>query len=168
MGRSFKMTDNLINYSDIEIFEMVRSGALHTFPIDFWSGIDSLNTAKTIIKYLFENILKWTIEDIKSKPIYDLFCENRLGYMLKNLFNNSAYQAVIYAYPELKDCLKLINEDSQIKKETDEELIEILKNKAKELNKIPSIREMSNPSASSYIVRFGSWENAYKEAGLIE
>jgi len=65
-------------------------------------------------------------------------------------------------------CLKLINEDSQIKKETDEELIEILKNKAKELNKIPSIREMSNPSASSYIVRFGSWENALIAAELIE
>ena len=48
------------------------------------------------------------------------------------------------------------------------ELIEILKNKAKELNKIPSIREMSNPSASSYIVRFGSWENALIAAELIE
>ena len=53
---------------------------------------------------------------------------------------------------------------------TDDELIEILQNKAKSLGRIPDIRDMnadSNvPSAPTYGQHFGSYGNAVKIAGL--
>ncbi|MFQ6009650.1 MAG: homing endonuclease associated repeat-containing protein [Candidatus Aenigmatarchaeota archaeon] len=53
---------------------------------------------------------------------------------------------------------------------TDEELLELLKDKAEELGRTPTIEEVikddSMPYPGVYYKRFGSWKNAVKEAGL--
>jgi len=47
-------------------------------------------------------------------------------------------------------------------------MIEILVNKSKELVRIPSNSDTMRPSVKTYVNRFGSWNNALYEAGLIE
>jgi hypothetical protein len=179
MARRYRINDNLINMTDIEIFNSVRSGAFHTFPRDYWKGVDSIGTAKEITKYLFENILKWSLDDIKNNPLSEVFYDNRLGSMVRTLFDNSVIKAVLNAYPELEEDLKPRevngnNEDSDDESKTtrtlytDEELIEMLQNKAKELGRNPYIREMKNPESSAYISRFSSWEKALIAADLLE
>lgn len=51
-------------------------------------------------------------------------------------------------------------------KYTREQLLFFLKKKATELKKTPRIKDMKNPSVSSYVSRFGSWNNAVIEAAL--
>lgn len=46
-------------------------------------------------------------------------------------------------------------------------MIKNIQDKHKELGKIPSSREMKNPSHTEYIKQFGSWNKALAEAGSI-
>ncbi|MDD3016751.1 MAG: AP2 domain-containing protein [Lactococcus chungangensis] len=52
------------------------------------------------------------------------------------------------------------------KKYTDEDLIEGIREKAKELGRTPTQIEMQSPSFTSYLYRFGTWNNALKAAGF--
>jgi len=162
---------NLINFTDIEVYNMVRSGELRRFPNSFWGGVDTFKTAKDLTRHLFEKILKWDINDIKNNTIIDTFYDNRLGGMLKQLFNNNVLDALINAYPEY-DWTKEQKEKELPKKElpkyTDEELIENLQQKSIQLNRVPVMREMSEPEGYIYTARFGSWGNALIVAELIE
>ena len=47
-------------------------------------------------------------------------------------------------------------------------MIEILINKSKELDRIPSSSDTMRPSTKTYINKFGSWNKALFKAGLIE
>ena len=47
-------------------------------------------------------------------------------------------------------------------------MIEILINKSQELGRIPSSSDTMCPSAKTYVNRFGSWNKALYEAGLIK
>lgn len=168
----FKANDNLIEYSNIEVFNMVRSGSLYHFPRGFWDGSNNLNDAKEITKHLFENILNWSIEDIKSNPLSDVFHSNRLGGMVKIVFGNSIYRALLNAYPELEEWINIKKQEETDRvpfaRFTDEELIEKLQEKTKELGRIPYGRELSNPEISTYSNRFGSWERSLIAAELME
>ena len=164
---------NLSDYEDIEVYNMVRFGIIGRFPNNFWGGLDTYKTAKDLTRYMFENILEWSIEDIKNKATADIFYDNKLGNMLKTLFDNNLLDALLNAYPELADWVEEKKNRIIIKKEsrekyTDEELIENLQQKYKELNRTPYIREMSEPEGNVYISRFGSWSNALILAELIE
>jgi len=171
-----KNSINLSDYEDIEVYNMVRFGIIGRFPNNFWGGLDTYKTAKDLTRYMFENILEWSIEDIKHKATADIFYDNRLGTMLKTLFNNNLLDALLNAYPELADWIEERKNRIIIEKElseprekyTDEELIENLQKKYKELNRTPYIREMSEPEGNVYISRFGSWSNALILAELID
>lgn len=54
-----------------------------------------------------------------------------------------------------------------IQKYTDEELLEILRAKAKELGRRPSRRDMIRPDPTIYHERFGGWTKALHMAGLV-
>ena len=176
---------NLIDFTDIEIYNMVRSREIGRFPNNFWGGVDTLKTAKDLTRHLFEKILKWDMNEIKNNTIIDTFYDNRLGGMLKQLFNNNLLDALLNAYPELKDWVEeqnnkekpiVQNKKEKKKKEpekelikyTDEELIENLQQKFIQLNRNPVMREMSDPEGYIYTARFGSWGNALIVAELIE
>lgn len=49
---------------------------------------------------------------------------------------------------------------------SNEQLIEILKDKTKELGRTPSVRDLSSPNQTIYIKRFGSLDEAFKKANL--
>jgi hypothetical protein len=176
MASPYKNNDNLIDYSDVEVFEMVHSGALARFPINFWEGYNNRDIAKELTKHLFENILHWTIDDIKNKSISEAFYDNRLGNMVKTVFNGSSYDAIINAYPELIEWFIKNSREQNESKETgelrtlytDEELIQNIQDKAKELNHIPYLRQMKNPDGHIYLARFKSWTKALIAAELIE
>jgi hypothetical protein len=179
----------LADYTDIEVYNMVRSGVIKRFPNGFWEGLDAFKTAKDLTRYMYERILKWGLEDIKNNAITDNFYDNRLGGMLKNLFNGNVLDALLNAYPELEEWIeskrrkereekaekqpkekkvKEIIEKVERIQYTDEELIEKLQEKAKELNRNPVMREMSEPEGHVYATRFGTWNKALMIAELIE
>jgi len=68
MGR--KRKEKKINtelLTAVEVYKRVLSSELKTFPPGFWSEADGKENAKEVTRYLFEEILKWTGEDIKLK-----------------------------------------------------------------------------------------------------
>ena len=173
---------NLSDYEDIEVYNMLRFGVIGRFPNNFWGGLDTFKTAKDLTRYMFEDILKWDLEDIKNNVTTDIFYDNRLGGMLKQLFNNNVLDALLNAYPELEEWVESKRkikrgkeEDKEEKEEhesrekyTDEELIENIRNKFTQLNRNPYIREMSDPDGNVYLTRFGSWTKALIASGLLE
>jgi hypothetical protein len=165
----------LADYTDIEVYNMIRSGVIKRFPNNFWEGLDAFKTAKDLTRYMYERILKWDLEDIKNNAITEVFYDNRLGGMLKNLFQGNVLDALLNAYPELEEWIeskrkkeKEVEEREKRIQYTDEELIEKLQEKAKELNRNPVMREMSEPEGHVYATRFGTWNKALMIAELIE
>jgi|GEM_PF-4789330 len=159
--------------SDTEVYQLVKDGSLKSFPHGMWDGVSGIQTAKKILKYVFENILEWSIEDIKRKSDRKIFEEYKLNGMLSSVFDGSMYIAIGETYPELKEWADFLYEtnehaDFDHKRYTDDELINILLEKVKELNRIPKVGEMSKPSAITYNKRFGSWGKALMKAELIE
>jgi len=158
---------------DIEVYQLVKSGSLKSFPSGFWDGVAGLQTAKKILNYVFKDILNWTIDDIKHKVNREIFEEYKLVGMISTVFDGSMYICLGEAYPELKewaDKLYQTNEHTDFvhRKYTDDELIYILQEKSKELNRIPKGVDMKTPSSAIYSNRFGSWEKSLMKAGLIE
>lgn len=60
-------------------------------PNGFWNYEDN---QKMALKWLFEEKLQWTEEDIKKKTTKKVFTDNKLMGMLKNAFGSSPYRAV--------------------------------------------------------------------------
>ena len=64
-------------------------------PKYFWN----LKTAIDATRWLIEEKLKWSDDDIKNKLSKNTFRKNSLGGMLAVLFNDSPYRAIENAYP---------------------------------------------------------------------
>lgn len=97
----------------VEIYELVLNGNIQRFPANFFSSngiIDKANTCIPIIKYLFEEKLKWNKDEICKYLTRKTFREYALGGMLTHYFNDSPYEILNLAYPnkfqpwELKGC----------------------------------------------------------------
>lgn len=88
--------------SEIEIYKLVLQGrVIKTFPNDFWKQSNSLEISKTLTKYLIEDILQLSNEDIKTKFNRKLLRDNKLGGMLLICFNSNHFKALDNAYPNL-------------------------------------------------------------------
>jgi len=68
---------------------------LRNVPIKFWSTENSIKA----VKWLIEEKLKWSEEDIKTKISCAIFKKNGLERLLYYFFKNSPYQAINAAYP---------------------------------------------------------------------
>ncbi|MVX64830.1 hypothetical protein GKZ28_14115 [Clostridium chromiireducens] len=103
--KSFNRNSSKYNLSEltvIEIYELVRSGELKKFPMYFWECDESNEYAPKLTRYLIENILNWTDNDIKKKLRKSTFRENSLGGLICIKYNDSAFVAITAAYPEKK------------------------------------------------------------------
>lgn len=101
--KSFNRNSDKYNLSEltvIEIYELVRSGKLKKFPMYFWECDESNEYAPKLTRYLIENILAWSDEDIKKKIRKNTFRENSLGGLICIKYNDSAFAAITSAYPE--------------------------------------------------------------------
>lgn len=88
-----------------------KSNPIHAFvdiyPEKFkiWNAKDTPNgywtkeNAISAIHYLVEDKLHLSDDDIKQKWNNKLLIENKLGYMMKHIFNNNTYAAIDAAYP---------------------------------------------------------------------
>jgi hypothetical protein len=169
--------NNYYEYSDIELYDMIRSGAISRYPNDFWNGFDNEKTAIEISKHLIEDVLKMSIEDVKKCRLTELFYNNRLSSMIKNVFDGSVLTAIQKIYPELTEWAEVQRRDgssndsdkgtNSLIKYDDDELIEFLQNKANELGRNPFMREMKSPDGSVFVTRFGSYTKALIAAELL-
>ena len=66
----------------------------------FWECDESNEYAPQLTRYLIENILNWSDEDIKKKLRKSTFRDNSLGGLICIKYNDSAFAAITDAYPE--------------------------------------------------------------------
>ena len=91
----------LLNASEasiVYIYERVLNGNLKQFPYRTWELPNGLYFAKVITIYLFEEKLKWTIDDIKEKFSSKIILKYKLNGMKKALFS-SYFDIIDNAYP---------------------------------------------------------------------
>jgi hypothetical protein len=163
----------LYQLEDIEVYKLVSNGTYRSFPSGFWDGVTGLQSAKKILKYIFEEELNWSSEDIKTKATREILEERKLSGMLSNKFEGSFYKAISETYPELKEWADKLFQTTErgefeYNRYTDKELIEIIQEKAKELNRLPKTGDIEKPNYEVFKRRFGSWEKALIKAELIE
>jgi hypothetical protein len=78
---------------------MVLKGDLKNFPHSFWTYEDAKKNAVDITKYLIEEILCWSHEDIKSNLDQKTFLSNKLCTMLLKVYGGSPFQVINSVYP---------------------------------------------------------------------
>ncbi|MBE6068053.1 MAG: hypothetical protein E7211_10240 [Clostridium lundense] len=78
---------------------MVLNGTLKTFPHSFWTYENSRKNAVDITKYLIEEILCWSHEDIKNKLTQKTFFSNKLCTMLLKVYGGSPFEVINSVYP---------------------------------------------------------------------
>ena len=104
---------------DVECYKLVLSGQLKKLPANFWTKPWSIASSREITKYLLEERLHYTREDICKKVTASTFRYNKLEGMLATVFNGSTYKIISNAYPneflpwELKMCSRHYWEDTE-------------------------------------------------------
>ncbi|WP_298845936.1 hypothetical protein [uncultured Clostridium sp.] len=88
----------LYKLSSVEIYKMVLTRDLFRFPKGFWLRPDAEKNAIEVTKYLLENVLNFTDEQIKTKITNEFFRIHRLSGMLHIVFNCSTYKAINTVY----------------------------------------------------------------------
>ena len=93
------MINHLFNNSPFKAIDNAYPGKFHPWefnwtPRNFWN----LETAKEATIWLFEKKLKWDDEMIKTNISTRVFKENKLGGMLRIVFNNNCFKAINNAY----------------------------------------------------------------------
>ena len=87
---------------DIDIIEMYKEilkGTRKKFVDGTWQRPDAISNAIKVTKYLIEDKLKLTDEEIKEQLSKNLFKDNNLYGMIHCCFNDSPYQAINTIYP---------------------------------------------------------------------
>ena len=87
---------------DIDIVEMYKEilkGTRKRFVNCIWQRPDAITNSIKVTKYLIEEKLKLTDEEIKEQLSVKLFKDNKLSGMLQLCFNGSPYQAINTIYP---------------------------------------------------------------------
>lgn len=87
------------DHAIIDVFEKVLSRKLSRFPLFTWELPNSLHYAKIITRYMFEEKLKWSLEDIKKNFDKKVISNFRLAGMFVILFD-SFYELINNAYPD--------------------------------------------------------------------
>lgn len=88
-----------MNSNVIEIYKSVLTGDLKKFPYGFWQKVDGrCDNSIICCKYLFEEILKWDLLDIKNNLTTKVIRQYKLAGMLE-VYNNSIYLLLNDIYP---------------------------------------------------------------------
>ena len=88
---------------DIDIVEMYKEilkGTRKKFVNGTWQRPDAISNSVKVTKYLVEEKLKLSDEELKEQLSLKLFKDYKLGGMADICFNNSPYQAINTAYPD--------------------------------------------------------------------
>ena len=79
MGVNSKYINEILD--DVECYKLVLQGKIKRFPRGFWAKPWSLQSAREIIRYLLEERLHYSREDICKKLKKSTFEDNKLGGM---------------------------------------------------------------------------------------
>ncbi len=90
------MNYDLTKLSPIEIYKLLLTYQIKKVPDGFWSKENSILCGK----YLIEEVLEWSKEDIKNKALTIVFQKYKLSRPLKELFNNKIYDYINAIYPD--------------------------------------------------------------------
>jgi hypothetical protein len=88
----------------IQLYKSILSEVETSFPLGYWKNDTSFHNAKTIFKYLIDEILQVDInnpEDIKAKISKSTFEKYKLKTPLNRLFSNSPYKVFNAVYPNV-------------------------------------------------------------------
>ena len=83
----------------VTIYKQVLTGKRKIFPMNYWNQPDSPKNAAIITRYMIENILRWSDDDVREKLNLEVFRQYRLRGMMAQLFRESTWRAVENAYP---------------------------------------------------------------------
>ena len=84
-----------------EVYMLVLSENISGFPEHYWDSTDAKDKASSCIKYLVEEYLGWTLQDILDNFNYYTFRQYKLKNMVIKCFNDSFHAALEYTYPEV-------------------------------------------------------------------
>ena len=91
--------EELINLPPVELYQLVVEGEVSKFPKGYWIDFEPSDTAVPIIRYLVEERLELSDEDVLKYWNFGLIKANKLRGMMESLFSNSPYLAIESAYP---------------------------------------------------------------------
>ena len=93
------MKKNLYEMSTIEIYaEVLEQKDVKKFPSNFWRGEGKHQRAAECTRYMIENVLGWTINDVIEKLTHNTFKENKLYGMLNYVYDCCPYAAISDVY----------------------------------------------------------------------
>lgn len=83
-----------------EIYLLLLNGSIRSFPDRYWKeGEKSIERANRCIRYLIEEVLKWSEDEVYQNFEHETFCKYGLRIMLKKCFNYRFTDALESAYP---------------------------------------------------------------------
>ena len=92
--------EELWNMDPVSVYKIVLYGKYNKkFPNNYWDRPDCLDLCKQIVRFLIEEQLKWSREQIKECLSIKTFTDNGLNGMLQVVFNKSPYAAIENTYP---------------------------------------------------------------------
>jgi predicted transposase YbfD/YdcC len=83
----------------VEVYKLILRGERKAFPKGFWEQPGGMENAKEVIKFLFEDILRWDRKMICTSLSMKIYVQYHLQGMISLLFNGSPINAVNCAYP---------------------------------------------------------------------
>ena len=94
------MVEKVFNYSIFNLVDNAYPGKFKPWELskvenNYWNE----ETCREALKWLFEEKLKWGLEDIKENLTGEVFIENKLNGMFSKIFNGSPYEVVNFIYP---------------------------------------------------------------------
>lgn len=92
--------DEILTKGIVEIYKEILRGDRKQFPKGTWMRPDSLYNATKCIKYLIEDKLRLTDEEIKNTVSTDFFKNYKLYGMLAHCFESSAFNVINHVYPD--------------------------------------------------------------------
>ena len=92
--------EELLKMDAVEVYKLVlEKKHLKKFPNGFYKQPDALDNAIKCTKYLIEDVLNLSEEELKKQLSKKLFKNNSLNGMLQYCFNNSPIKAIQLTYP---------------------------------------------------------------------
>lgn len=79
----------------------IKPWELVNTPNSYWQGEEGKQNAINATKWLFFDVLKWNIEDIKDKVNHKVFIDNNLLGMLRRAFNASLWECINTTFPNM-------------------------------------------------------------------
>lgn len=108
----FKGID-ITNLSNKEIYYMVLKRQIPTFPPGFWCSVSKesgIKIANELLKYLIDELYKYTREEIISNVTKEFILNNRLWTPCKLYYGKSPIKYIMASYPKQFKAYEFINE----------------------------------------------------------